>query len=133
MGVRAYSGGLIAILRSTHMIHAPLTLIFLGILGFSLLVAGLDFVKRRAGHRILKAMRRSIPPAPQPKIAGQQVNPFAESRTAVPIGGIASLPHTIRAAPSLPFGDFLALPKPNPGLPRNRECLHKSVSCWQRG
>jgi hypothetical protein len=113
------------------MLHSPLTSIFLGVLAFSLLVAGLDFAKRSAGHRILEAMGRPIPTDPQPKVVKLQMNPAAESRIAAPIGRIANLPLTIRDAPGLPFGDFLALPKPNPRLPRNREYLHDSVSWWK--
>jgi len=113
------------------MLHDPSTSIFLGILGFSLLVAGLDFVKRRAGNRLLEAMSPSTPPDPQPQIAELELTPVAEPRTEAPIRGVAYLPDVSRSlAPTLPLADFLALPKPNPGLPRNGGCLPKSVS-WQ--
>src|SRR5271168_2544805 len=101
------------------MLSAP-TSIILGILGFALLIAGLDFLKRRAGPRILTAPRHPIPPDPLPKIVRPQMNPVAESRTVATIGGIASLPHRIHAAPGLPFGEFVAMPKPGARLPPNR-------------
>jgi hypothetical protein len=112
------------------MLHAS-TSIILGTLGFSLLIAGLDFVRRRARHRILEPLKRSIPPDSHPKIVRLQMNTVAESRTVAPIEGIASLPHTLRPAPNLPFGELLVLPKPNPRLPPNRKYVQDSISWWQ--
>jgi hypothetical protein len=91
--------GMPAALSSTHMLHAPFTSIYLGILGFSLLVAGLDFVKRRGGHRRLQATRHSLQPDFQPKIVGLQMSPIAESRAVAPIGGTTqSATHDSRRA-----------------------------------
>jgi hypothetical protein len=100
-------------------IHSPQIVIPLAVLGFAVLVAGLDFAKRRA------AAKRSSPvAAPPAKAIAVQTTPVAEPQKLAPIGAISSLPHTDRAAPSLPIGSFLPLPKPNPSLPRNRVIRH---------
>ncbi len=59
------------------------------------------------------------------------MKPVAESPALAPLEGIAWFPHTDRTAPSLPFGDFMALPKPAPSLPPSSERLDASVSWWQ--
>ena len=110
------------------MFHASLTSTYLGILGFSVLVAGVDFVRRRAGNRVLETQPASTSPDPQPEIAGVLMTPAAATQTVAPKGGIAYLPDFNRAAPSLPLAGYLALPKPNPGVPRNREYVPEFAS-----
>jgi hypothetical protein len=122
-------------------LHIPPMIILLAILGFSLLIAGLDFVKRRARLRAPARMSGSIemgdtrdmsvsgnasdtgdaPPAAL--VVSPELNPTPEARIVAPIGGLLGLPHSDRGAPSLPCAGFLPLPEPTPRLPRSLECL----------
>jgi hypothetical protein len=117
------------------LVHARPTTIFLATAGFSLLVAGVDFVTRRAGFRGPAKGKDSLEPIPiQPsalQIVEDPIKPVTESPALAPLERIAWFPHTDRTAPSLPFGDFMALPKPAPTLPQRSERLDASVSWWQ--
>jgi hypothetical protein len=98
-------------------LHAPPTTILLSILGFSLLIAGVDFAKRRAGHR--------VPARPSKLDIERGTNPV------VPIARISRMPHIERATAGLPFGDFLPLPRPTPRMPQDWQCFNTSVSWWR--
>jgi hypothetical protein len=117
------------------LVHARPTTIFLATAGFSLLVAGVDFVTRRAGFRGPAKVKDSLGPIPaQPpalRVEEDTIKPATESPALAPLEGIAWFPHTDRTAPSLPFGDFMALPKPAPSVPPISERLDASVSWWQ--
>ena len=91
---------------------------YLGILGFSVLVAGLDFLRRRAGKRVVEAQSPSARPDPQPEIAALQVNPVAESRTVAPRGGVAYLPDL-----DLRHAKFAACGLPGRCRSRVQDCL----------
>jgi hypothetical protein len=114
--------------------NMPMT-IFLAILGFSLLVAGLDFMKRRADRRVraVTMTAQAIPPQEEPSlpnVVSPHVNQIAESRTVALPGGLAR-PHTDCLMPSLPFAKFLPLPKPDARLPQRPDWIDGSVSWWQ--
>ena len=115
--------------------HAPPTTILLSILGFSLSIAGVDFAKRRAGHRALARLGQSVSPPldyqPRLNTVERRTNPVAEPESVVPAARIAPLPHTGLAEASLPVADFLPLPKPAPRMPDDWQCLNPSASWWR--
>jgi hypothetical protein len=117
------------------LLHAPPATILLSILGFSLLIAGVDFVKRRAGLRALARLSQSFAPAlcyqPKLNIVERRTNPVVEPKTVVPAARIAKLPRTQLAIASLPVADFLPLPRPTPRMPGDWQCLNASASWWQ--
>jgi hypothetical protein len=114
-----------------HLDTSP-TALFLSILGFSLFIAGLDFAKRRAANRALARVSESggqrLDELSKLPIVAAQTNPVVESRPIGPLAGIAGLPHLDRAAASLPFGNFLPLPRPTPRMPRDLEVPNQPVS-----
>jgi hypothetical protein len=107
------------------LFHAPPTTILLSILGFSLLIAGVDFAKRRAGYRALASQSPTLDYPPK------RTNPVAEPQTSVPIARISRLPHIERGTAGLRFGDFLPLPRPTPRMPQDWQCFNTSVSWWR--
>jgi hypothetical protein len=117
------------------LLHAPPTTMLLSILGFSLSIAGVDFAKRRAGHRALARLSQSVGPpldySPRLNIVERATNPVVEPKTVVPAAKIAKLPRTTLAIATLPLAAFLPLPKPTPRMPQARECRNTSVSWWQ--
>lgn len=115
------------------MFHASLESIILGIVVFSVLVAGLDFVKRWLGQRKTDAIRSPAPAEPELKAAVPQIAPVVEARTVAYVGGITGLPLTFRAMPNLPLAGFLALPKPKPGVPQSRTIAGSSGICALAG
>jgi hypothetical protein len=150
----AYSRQANADLSSTHMyfghLHIPPMIILLAILGFSLLIAALDFVKRRARLRAPATLSRSVDDmvgtremgdtsdagdignaSPMAPTISPELNPTPEPRIIAPIGGLLGLPYSDRGAPSLPCAGFLPLPKPTPRMPRGLECLDTAFS-WSQ-
>jgi hypothetical protein len=104
--------------------HLPLTIV-LASLGVSVLVAGLDFGKRRAGGRLIPSK------PPEAKIVAVKMDhPVPKSRTVAPIRRVASAPHFYRATPTLPVAGVVPMPKPKPQLLRN-SAFNTSVS-WDR-
>jgi hypothetical protein len=89
----------------------------LAIGSFSLLVAVLDFARRRKVCSALESgaprMSRSSSSSPQapaePYVGAAQASTVAERQSIRSIEGLARLPHT----PSLPFGGFLPVPLPS--------------------
>jgi hypothetical protein len=147
MGDPAYSRSVLTHISSTHMdlglFHAPRIASVLAIAAFSLLVAGLDFVRRRAPHGRLGrprgatgASRSSAPTLSEPAAPSVVVAPaipVLQSLAAEVAAGIATLPQTGRVhhIASLPFAQFVPLPRPSPRLPANPRALSTSVLWWQ--
>jgi hypothetical protein len=117
------------------LLHTPPTTILLSILGFSLSIAGVDFAKRRAGHRALASLSQSIGPPldyrPTLNFVEKRTNPVAEPETVVPSARIVKLPRTEPATATLPVADFLPLPMPMPIMPQDQEHLSPSASWWR--
>ena len=111
--------------------HFPRITSLLAIVGFALLVAGLDFFKRRLGYRALVEVmpapasptipsnaHEPEPSAPPPSASAEMGQPPELPRSSAispSIGRPAKLsdPEVI-VAPRLPLGDFLPFPKPGP-------------------
>jgi hypothetical protein len=115
------------------LLHTPPTTILLSVLGFSLLIAGVDFAKRRTGYRALARMSQSPTLDDPPKLDAVErlTIPVAEPETSGPVTRISRLPHIERATAGLPFGDFLPLPRPTPKMPQDWRCFNASVSWWR--
>lgn len=105
------------------LFHASRIASVLAIGSFSLVVAAVDFARRRKVCSALEdgvpQMTQSSSSSPQepakPYVGAAQASTVAEGQSARSIEGLARLPHTDRGAtaPSLPFGGFLPLPLPS--------------------
>jgi len=125
------------------LFHAPRIASVLAITAFPVLVAGLDFVRRRAPHGSLGRPKKaggvdpSIVPTPSeptaPSVVMTPAIPVVQSPAAEVAGGIARLPQASpsRSVASLPFAQFVPLPRPDPKLPANPKALGTSVLWWQ--
>ena len=125
------------------LFHAPRIASVLAIAAFPLLIASLDFVRRRAPQGRLGRPKRavevspSIVPTPsEPAVASivmAPAIPVLQSPAVEVAGGVARLPLASRghSAASLPFAQFVPLPRPNPKLPANPKALSTSVLWWQ--
>jgi hypothetical protein len=131
---------------------APHITIFLAILGLSLIVASLDFMKRRARNRVLASRKSAAVEAPKAKEAPKpnelpktQVvakaegvetprNPVGRLQTVPGVNRLARLPDTDRTAmPKLAFGDILPLPMPAPRWSPTPAGRNTAISWWPQG
>lgn len=103
------------------LFHSPRIASVLAIGGFSLVVAILDFARRRkvssaSESGVLRMSSSSSPQEPaEPYVGAAEASTVAEGQSVRSIEGLAKLPRTDRSAtaPSLPFGGFLPLPLPS--------------------